>query len=396
MRLLFWLLLIFAFAVGIGLLANSNEGYVLIVRPPYRLELSLNLLLVLVVLSFLLLHLSLSFINYTRRLPASIRAYKEQRRIERGHAALLESLHAIVEGRYAVAQKNAVRAFELGEDAELSALIAARASHKLKQRSQRDFYLTEAEQRVPDKAVARLLMQAELLLDDRQYNDALEVVRRLRKIEPEHPAAMRLELKLHIRLNNWQQALILLHQLEGDEVIDHWQVTEMRQIAHRHLIERYADDLAALSMHWKQMPESDRLDSRLAYLAAINFIRLEAHAQALEIIETSLARQWDSDLTELLGECHTDNPQRLLQQAERWLLLHEGDAKLLLTLGNICSRLQLWGKAESYLEASLSVRPSVRAHLALAKAMENRGDQAKALHHYRQSAQLQQGHWQAD
>src|SRR5690606_8643306 len=168
MRLLFWLLLILALAVGVGLLANSNEGYVLIVRPPYRLELSLNLLLVLVVLAFMLLHLGLGFINYTRRLPASIRAYKEQRRIRRGHAALLESLHAIVEGRYAVAQKNAIRAFELGEDAELSALIAARASHKLKQRSQRDFYLTEAEHRAPDKAVARLLMQAELLLDDRQ------------------------------------------------------------------------------------------------------------------------------------------------------------------------------------------------------------------------------------
>lgn len=396
MRLLFWLLLILAFAVGVGLLANSNEGYVLIVRPPYRLELSLNLLLVLVVLAFLLLHLGLGFINYTRRLPASIRAYKEQRRIKRGHAALLESLHAIVEGRYAVAQKNAIRAFELGEDAELSALIAARASHKLKQKNQRDFYLTEAEQRVPDKAVARLLMQAELLLDDRQYNDALEVVRRLQKIEPDHPSALRLELKLHIRLHNWQQALILLHQLEGDEVIDHWQVTEMRQIAHRHLIQRYADDLPALSMHWKQMPEKDRLNPRLAYLAATNFIRLEAHAQALEIIESSLFRQWDSDLAELLGECLTDNPQRLLQQAERWSLMHEGDAKLLLALGNICSRLQLWGKAESYLEASISVRPSIRAHLALAKTMENRGDKEKALHHYRQSARLQQDQWQAE
>lgn len=396
MRLLFWLLLILACAIGVGLLANSNEGYVLIVRPPYRLELSLNLLLVLVVLAFLLLHLSLSFISYTRRLPASIRAYKEQQRIRRGHAALLESLHAIVEGRYAIAQKNAIRAFELGEDAELSALIAARASHKLKQKNQRDFFLTEAEHRVPDKAVARLLMQAELLLDDRQYNDALEVVRRLQKIEPDHPAALRLELKLHIRLNNWQQALILLHQLEGDEVIDHWQVTDMRQIAHRNLIQRYADDLPALSMHWKQMPEKDRLNPRLAYLAATSFIHLEAHAQALEIIESSLSRHWDSDLAELLGECLTDNPQRLLQQAERWLLMHEGDAKLLLALGNICGRLQLWGKAESYLEASISVRPSVRAHLALAKTMENRGDQEKALHHYRQSARLQQAQWQAD
>lgn len=389
MRLLFWLLLILALAVGVGLLANSNEGYVLIVRPPYRLELSLNLLLVLIVLSFAFLHLSLRFIHYTRRLPASIRAYKEQQRIRHGHTALLESLHAMVEGHYAAAQKNAIKAFELGEDAELSALVAARASHKLKQRTQRDFYLTEVEQRVSGKAIARLLMQAELLLDDRQYNEALEVVQHLQKIEPKHPAALRLELKLHIRLNNWQQALVLLHQLENDEVIDHWQVTEMRQIAHRHLIQRYADDLPALSMHWKQMPEDDRLNSRLVHLAATNFIRLGAHAQALEIIEASLAHRWDSDLAELLGDCITDNPQKLLQKAERWLLTQEGDAKLLLALGNICSRMQLWGKAESYLEASISVHPSTRAHLALAKAMESRGEKERALYHYRQSAELQ-------
>lgn len=387
MRWLFGLLLIFALAVGAALLATSNTGYVLIVRPPYRLELSLNLLLVLIVVVFLLLHLSLRFINYTRRLPASVRAYKENQRLKRGYAALQESLHAMAEGHYAAAQKAAARAFELGEDAELSTLIAARASHKLKQKSQRDYYLAEAEQRVPDKPLARMLMQAELLLDDGQYNEALDVLQRLRKIDADHPAALRLELKLHTRLNNWQQALVLLQELRKDEVIDRQQAKEIRLAAHRHLLQRYADDLAALGTHWKQMAEEDRRDPRLAYQAAKNFIALGAHAQAQTIVEESLNQQWDSQLAELLGDCVSNNPQKLLQQAERWLLVHEGDAGLLLALGNICSRLQLWGKAESYLEASLSVQPSAKAHLALAKVLENRGEKDRAMYHYRQSVQ---------
>lgn len=387
MRWLFWLLLISALAVGAALLASSNTGYVLIVRPPYRLELSLNLLLVLIVLAFVLLHLSLRFIHYTRRLPATVRAYKEEQRIKRGHAALLESLHAMAEGHYAVAQKAAARAFELGEDAELSTLIAARASHKLKQKSRRDYYLAEAEQHVPDKPLARMLMQAELLLDDGQYSEALEVLQRLKKIEPEHPAALRLQLKLHTRLNNWQQALALLQELKGDEVIDRQQASEMRLAAHRHLLQRYTDDLPALSAHWQQIPEEDRRDPRLAYQAAVSFISLGAHTQALEIVEQSLSRQWNSNIAELLGECISNSPQKLLQQAERWLLVQEGDAKLLLALGNICSRMQLWGKAESYLEASISVQPSAKAHLALAKVLENRGEKDRALYHYRQSVQ---------
>lgn len=387
MRWLFWLLLILALAVGVDLVASSNSGYVLIVRPPYRLELSLNLLLVLIVLAFVLLHLTLRFINYTRRLPASVRKYKEEQRLRRGHAALVESLHAMVEGHYAAAQKAAARAFDLGEDAELSALIAARASHKLGEKSRRDYYLEEAGQRAPGKPLGRLLLQTELLLDDRQYSEALEVLQQLKKLEPDHPAALRLELKLQMRLQNWQQALTLLQELQNDEVIDNWQVKEMRQVAHRHLMQRYVNDLAALTDHWRQMAEEDRLNPRLAHMAATIFIRLGAHMQALEIVDASLSRHWDSDLAELLGECVSTNPQKLLLQAERWLLLHEGDDKLLLALGNICSRMQLWGKAESYLEASISVRPSAEAHLALARVLENRGEKDRALHHYRLSIQ---------
>src|SRR3546814_16629481 len=91
-------------------------------------------------------------------------------------------------------------------------------------------------------------------------------------------------------------------------------------------------------------------------------------------MEISSTQKCDGDMAKLLSESFTENPQRLLQQAERWSIMHEGDAKLLLALSNICSRLQLGGKAESYLEASSSVLPSIRAHLALAKTMENRGD----------------------
>jgi len=393
MRGLFWLLLILGLAVGAALLATGNQGYVLIVRPPYRLELSLNLLLVLIVLAFVLLHLGLQFVHYTRRLPASVRAYKEEQRLQRAHEALRESLHAMAEGHYAAAQKAAARAFDLGEDPALSALIAARASHKLKQKSRRDYYLAEAEQRAPDRQLARMLMQAELMLDDGQYSDALEILQRLKKIEPDHPAALRLELKLHTRLGNWQQTVVLLQELRNDEIIDEQQAKEMRLVAHRHLLQRYADDLPGLTDYWRRIGEEDRLDSRLAYLAAASFIELGAHMQALEIVEGSLNRHWDSDLAELLGECISSNPQKLLQQAERWLLLHEADAKLLLALGNICNRMQLWGKAEGYLEASISVRPSAAAHLALAKVLENRGEKERALMHYRQSVHEHHAHY---
>ncbi|PKO50979.1 MAG: heme biosynthesis protein HemY, partial [Betaproteobacteria bacterium HGW-Betaproteobacteria-21] len=49
MRALIWLIGIFALAAGMAMLAGLNEGYVLVVLPPWRAQLSLNLLLLLLV-----------------------------------------------------------------------------------------------------------------------------------------------------------------------------------------------------------------------------------------------------------------------------------------------------------------------------------------------------------
>lgn len=387
MRVLIWILLILALAIGVSLLVGNNEGYVLIVRPPYRLELSLNLLLILVVLAFASLHLLLRFIHYARDLPANVRAYKENRRIRLGHASLLEALHALSQGRYQIAQKSASKALDLGEDPSLTALIAARASHKLKQKGQRDYYLAEAERLAPDAEVARLLLQAELLLDDRLYSQALDVLQQIEKIEHRFIPALRLELKVQLRLNNWEQVLVLLQQLEKHDGMESWQAREIRLQAHQHLIERHGHNLNTLMNYWKRVPAEDKLNTRIAKLAADAFIRLNAGNQAQEVLEMSLTREWDSELAAKLGDCASANPQKQLQQAEHWLLSHEQDAKLLLALGKMCMRLELWGKAQSYLEASISVQPCAEAHLTLARLLDNRGETDAANRHYRLSVQ---------
>jgi HemY protein len=45
-KALFWLLALFALAVAVALGARYNDGYVLLVMPPWRAEISLNLFIV--------------------------------------------------------------------------------------------------------------------------------------------------------------------------------------------------------------------------------------------------------------------------------------------------------------------------------------------------------------
>lgn len=388
MRWLIWILLTLALAIGVSMVLGNNEGYVLIVRQPYRLELSLNFLLILIVLMFASLHLMLRLMHYIQRLPASVRTYKEGKRLKDGHAALLTSLHAITEGHYAAAEKSAARALELGEDPALSALIAARASHKMHQKGQRDYYLAEAERLAPHAAVARLLTQAELLLDDRQYMHALEVLHRLEKIEPRHVGAMLLELKVQLRLEQWEKVLSVLQQLERCEAIASWQAREYRQQAYLQILNRYVSDPQGLLAYWKAIPEEDRLSARLAQAGANSFNAIGNGDQAYEIVAMSLTKQWDTELAGMIGDCASSKATEQLQQAENWLLSHEGDANLLLSLGKLCIRLSLWGKAQSYLEASISVKPTATAHLMLAKMLEGRGETNDAFKHYRLSVQF--------
>lgn len=390
MRWLLWFLLILLVAIGLSLFASNNEGYVLIVRPPYRLELSFNLLILLIVLSFFSLHLLLRMLNYARQLPASVKEYKERRRQREGRAALVEALHALVDGRYTLAEKSAAKALDLGEDAGLSALVAARAAHKAKRKSQRDFYLAEAERLAPEARTGRLLTQAELLLDDKQYGQALQVLQHLDRLEPKYVPAMHLQLKVQLHLGNWEQVLSLLQNLEKENVLELWKIKQYRQQAHMQTLRRHASDLKKLQAYWKKLAMEEQLNSRIAEAAAQAFITAGDGNQAGKVLEMSLTKNWDSDLVGLLGDCESHDPIKQLQQAEYWLTQHEGDANLLLALGRMCIRQRLWGKAESYLEASISVTPSAQAHFMLASMLETRGEHQRAEQHYRLSAQLAQ------
>jgi len=326
----------------------------------------------------------LRLFNYTRHLPATVRAYKESLRKKAGHQALLQSLHALVEGRYELAEKTASKALSLGEDAGLTALIGARAAHKLGRKTRRDYFLSEAEHLAPKAAVARLLTQSEMLLDDQQYQLALTILQRLAAIEPNHQQALSMELKVQTRLKNWERVLTILKSLEKNDVIETLKIKEIRLQAHLALIKRYAHDAVSLNTYWKKLSEEDQFNERLVLTAVPLLIEAGAHDEAAKIVEMNLTKNWSGALVRLLGSVTTDSSKQL-QQAEYWLMNHPQDADLLETLGKLCVHLQLWGKAESYYDASLSVEPSATRHLALAKLLEQKGQLTAANQHYRAS-----------
>jgi len=131
-RIFWWLLMPLLLVAAVWLISN-NEGYVLIVRTPYRIQISFNFLLAVFVLCFLGLHYCLRFVNFLRWLPLKRRSKKETLRLRAGNAALLEGMHALAEGDFEKAEASAHLAQELIQNSDLDKLIKALAAARNRQ-----------------------------------------------------------------------------------------------------------------------------------------------------------------------------------------------------------------------------------------------------------------------
>jgi HemY protein len=127
----------FFLLVGSVWLASNNQGYVLVVRAPYRVQFSFNFFLVVMVLGFLAMHYCLRLVNFLRRLPANRRSKKEAMRLKAGNTALLEGMHALAEGDFEKAARAAKRAQVLIQNSDLETLISKLSSQSQSSEQQR-------------------------------------------------------------------------------------------------------------------------------------------------------------------------------------------------------------------------------------------------------------------
>lgn len=392
MRGAFWLLALFFFAVVVTLGLRYNSGYVLVVAPPYRVELSLNLLVVLLLTVLFIAYYAVRLAVVTLRLPAEVSELRVRRRREKAFAALVDGLKAYFEGRYAKAEKASATALELGEPGEtvaISAIVAARSAHELRRYFQRDEFIARAERHAPEEMTLRQMTQADLLLDEHRVEEALKILQSLHDAGArQHTAALRLELKAQQLSKNWNEVLDLLGQLERRNAVDTTVIKQLRRHAHMEMLKRAMLNLRTLAEYWQSIPLADKKDSKLAAAAAHAHALKGDCAAAHQIIEESLENQWDSELVRLYAECMEGDTIRQIERAEAWVKSHPNDAVLLMVLGKLCARCKLWGKAQNYLEASLSVDPAYSAHLALAQLNEKIGRPELAQGHYHKGLEL--------
>jgi HemY protein len=385
MRLLIWIVTLFALAVALTVAARYNTGYVLLVVPGYRVELSLNFALVLLLLAFMVFYFVLRSLVLAGQMPRRASEYRRAQDRERARKVLEDALRAFLERRFGRAERAAAQTSGAGEWSAVSLAVAAHAAHELRNFSGRDAYLEQMDALGPQDAYLRETTRAELLLDERRYLDAL---RALQRLPDRHSGALKLELKAHQLAKNWDQVLGLLPQLDRRKLLEPAMLTQLRRYALTENLKRKALDATTLREYWDRLSAEERKDSRIAAAAAQCFIALGGCAEAHRIVEDSLAQNWDPALLPLYVECLPRDARKHLERAEDWLRQHPGEPVLLLALGLLCMQQALWGKARSYLEASLAIEPSHTAYVKLGELLERMGKPDEASQVYRRGLNL--------
>jgi len=386
MRWLISLLIIAVLAVALAMAGRYDPGYVVLVYPPWRMEISfISFVLIvvgLVVGGIVLLRLAMLTLN----LPSIVREQRERRAAKKRDENFVGGLRAYTEYRYQDAEQSLGQ--WQGDDVRLglARVLAARAAQEMRAVKQRERHLQDATEHGAE--LAALLFEAEACLDAKDAAAALVAINRAKEIAPQHTALLRLELKARQMTGQWDEVGRLLDALMRSNALEAGVASQQRRMAYAENLKRRAEDDRGLLEYWKKIPADFKADPWVARAAARAFMQRGGHDTALDVLETALNHEWREDLVALYGEVRGSNPARQIEQAEKWLHAQPRDAQLLLTLAQLCSVQQLWGKAQSYLEASLAIAPSADGHIRMAELKTQSGQPGEACKHYQKALAL--------
>jgi len=376
----FGVLLLIALALG-ALVAHwllGDQGYVLVDIRGWTLETSVPGL----VLALLAVYALVRLISWTLRAPRRMGRAVGEYRARRGQRHLDHAFAAIAEGQWGRGERLLGRAAH-GPASLAGYLAAARAAQEQGATERRDEWLRLAYEADPGAASAVLLTQADLQLEQGQLEEALATLQQLDSTAPAHPRGLALRARVLERLGDWDGLERLLPQLRAAKALDKdaAQALEVR-VSQARLAA--AQDGTELERTWQGLERSMRRDPAVLEAYTEAALRLGAADQAEPVLRRALKSTWSAPLVAAYGGLETSDPSSQLAAAEKWLDQRPEDADLLLACGRLSLRNQLWGKARSYLETSLAIRPHPDTWQIYGELLVQLGESGAASEAFRQ------------
>lgn len=362
-RLLLIVLLALLIGAGLAMGMQYDLGYIRISLGHYLIEtnfwIGLTALLVLVGALVMAIGLFRRLTRSTGALSGWV-ARGNQRRARR---RTTQGLLALAEGNWPRARKLLEASASHADTPLINYLAAAQAAFESGDHDSVDELLRKAFESTPGSDMAVGITQAQLQLAGNRLEQALATLIRLRKQTPHHPFVLKLLKNTYVRLEDWRELSRLLPELRKRDLIDPTELHQLERTAWHNLLERAAADckrqdppnssLEPLTRLWDELPGFLRRDEYTIREYARLLAEAGDEAQAETLLRKVLRNHWSDELINLYGRLQGQKPDEQLLVAERWLQDRPNNAELLLALGRLSLRNELWGKAREYFDASL-------------------------------------------
>ncbi|MBE02165.1 heme biosynthesis HemY N-terminal domain-containing protein [Marinobacter lutaoensis] len=390
-RLLLTVLVALLLGTALALGLQYDLGYIRVSYGHYLVEtnawIGLALFLTLVVASVFVLDLLRRFRRRSGDLIGWLARGSERRARHRTTKGLL----ALAEGNWPRARKLLTSAAERADTPLINYLAAAQAAFEAGDHDAVDELLRKAYESTPGSDLAVGITQAQLQLAGNRLEEALATLLRLRKQSPHHPFVLKLLKNTYLKLEDWKALAKLLPDLEKRNVMSDGEFHALQREVWHNLLEQAAQDcerrrredpqasLEPLTRLWDELPGFLRRDEHTIRDYARLLAKLGDEPQAETLLRKVLRNHWSDELINLYGRIRGQKPDEQLLLAEQWLKDRPNNAELLLALGRLSLRNELWGKAKEYFETSLRLRRSREALAELSRLNAHMGEEEASI-----------------
>lgn len=379
-------------AVGIGILIHRDSGVLILAWEKWVIEMPLWLAGLGTLALTMACYVLVVGVYHLTQIGALFARFSRNRRVRRARDLTNRGLIAFAEGQWAGAERLLVQGAKDSETPLLNYLTAARAAQEQSAADRRDRYLRQAHDEVASADVAIGLSQAQLQLSGGQYQQCLATLAHLREIASDHRYILKLLMQVHRALGDWAALEKLLPELIRDRVVPPAELIVLEKQVYKSILEQHAlspqADAAVLKSLWQKIPTAVKNDTVVVSLYVKGLCLLQEDPEAETVLRLALQIQWQDDWVELYGLLQGACLQKQLSHAEGWLKEQSNNPTLLLTLGRLCLRSQLWGKAQRYFESSLGLSPRPETHAELARLLDRLGKAEQSAQHYRKGLLL--------
>lgn len=369
--MLFLLQLIIFMALGsfIGLLIYKDPGYLLLNYENWIIEMPLWVAVLITLITGITLWASHRIFKNLLLGPHNLKCWwkdqrfkKQIRNFNKGWIDLIAQDHAEAQRHFLNAASN--------YNPVISYIGAAQAAHECKEYAQRDFYLSQAKNKLSYKKYIITYLKAEWLLQEGKCEESLKELEVLPKKLQNLSLFLKLKIKLY-QLNKNYSALaqtIQTFRKISKNCPEQW-------LNHVLLLESDAwhqtlslsPDLATLKKNWSQRPKALQQNAQNLGLELYlhQLLKFNAKKEFLNLIYKTL-KPWtkfsehaafNPQLIALLVDHVELDASNLLKLGQQLLKTHPQEPSLYLLTGQAAAHLKLWGQAKGYFERYLRFVP---------------------------------------